>query len=256
VPFEYVSVQEAIAKPGLRMVVVGGIPSPWSEAAKGIFAIKKIDWTATRLVYDDPSLRDLRGWIGKITAPAVVHNDDSPRTGWAEILLLAEQLAPEPSLIPSDSSERALMMGLCHELLGEGGLCWSRRLHAAHAGLSGEGGFSPKVSGYLAKKYGGQAQDADGAQTRVLELLSMFAARLDASSGEYLLGDTMTAADVHLAASVGLFAPLPAEQCAMLPPFRDAYQWLNDATKAALNPVLLRHRDRMYERHLELPLSL
>ncbi len=251
--FEYVSVEEAIAKPGLRMVVVGGIPSPWSEAAKGIFAIKNIGWTATRLVYDDPSLRK---WIGGLNAPAVFLNDDRPRTGWAQILLLAERLAPEPSLIPSDAGERALMMGLCHELLGEGGLCWSRRLHAAHAGLSGEGGFSPKVSGYLAKKYGGQSQDADGAQARVLDLLGMFAARLEASSGDYLLGDTMTAADVHLACSVGLFAPLPAEQCAMLPPYREAYEWLNDATKAALKPVLLKHRDRMYERHLELPLSL
>ena len=51
--FEYVSVEEAIAKPGLRMVVVGGIPSPWSEAAKGAFAVKGIDWVATRLVYDE-----------------------------------------------------------------------------------------------------------------------------------------------------------------------------------------------------------
>lgn len=251
--FEYVSVEEAIAKPGLRMVVVGGIPSPWSEAAKGIFAIKKIDWTATHLVYDDPSLPK---WIGGLSAPAVFHNDDPARTGWAEILLLAERLAPEPSLVPSDASQRALMMGLSHELLGEGGLCWSRRLHAAHAGLSGEGGFSPKVSGYLAKKYGGRTQTADAVQARIVDLLGMFAARLNASSGDYLLGKTMTAADVHLACSVALFAPLSAEDCPMLPPFRQAYEWLDDVTKSALDPALLKHRDQMYERHLELPLRL
>ena len=251
--FEYVSVEEAIAKPGLRMVVVGGIPSPWSEAAKGIFAIKKIDWTATRLVYDDPSLRK---WIGGLNAPAVFLNDEPPRTGWAQILLLAERLAPEPSLVPSDAGERAVMMGLCHELLAEGGLCWSRRLHAALTGLSGEGGFSAKVSGYLAKKYGGQSQDAAAAQARVLDLLGLFAARLEASSGDYLLGDTMTAADIYLACSVALFAPLPAEQCAMPPAFREAYEWLNGAMNAALSPVLLKHRERMYGRHLALPLSL
>jgi hypothetical protein len=31
---EYVSVEAAVASPGLRMVVVSGLPSPWSEAAK------------------------------------------------------------------------------------------------------------------------------------------------------------------------------------------------------------------------------
>ncbi len=235
------------------MVVVGGIPSPWGEAAKGTFAIKKIEWTATRLAYDDPALRE---WIGRLSAPAAILDNDPPRTGWAEILLLAERLAPEPALIPADPDERAVMMGLCHELLGEGGLCWSRRLQGAFAGLHGEGGFSPKVSGYLAKKYGGQSESAESVQARVFDLLGMFTARLEASEGDYLMGKTMTAADVHLACSIALFAPLPADQCAMLPPFREAYEWLNDATKAALSPALLKHRDRMYERHLEQPLAL
>jgi len=34
--FQYVSVDEAIKRSGVRMVVVGGVPSPWGEAAKGI----------------------------------------------------------------------------------------------------------------------------------------------------------------------------------------------------------------------------
>lgn len=34
--FQYVSVDEAIRRSGVRMVVVGGVPSPWGEAAKGI----------------------------------------------------------------------------------------------------------------------------------------------------------------------------------------------------------------------------
>src|ERR1044071_10345560 len=57
-PFEYVSVEEAIARRGWRMVVVGGIPSPWGEAAKGILHIKSIDWAAVRLVYDSEPLKD------------------------------------------------------------------------------------------------------------------------------------------------------------------------------------------------------
>ena len=55
---------------------------------------------------------------------------------------------------------------------------------------------------------------------------------------------------------VALFAPLPDAQCAMDPLTRAAFETLDAATKAALDPVLLEHRDLMYERHLALPLSL
>ena len=45
-PFEYIDFEEARTAKGLRMVVVSGIPSPWSEAAKGIFHVKQIPWKA------------------------------------------------------------------------------------------------------------------------------------------------------------------------------------------------------------------
>ena len=64
--FQYVSVQEAIARSGLRMVVVGDVPSPWGEAAKGIFHIKGLDWVAVRLAYDDDALKD---WAGQRSGP-------------------------------------------------------------------------------------------------------------------------------------------------------------------------------------------
>src|SRR6185312_3834327 len=48
-PVTYLSTEQAIARPGLRMVVVGNVPSPWGEAAKGIFHIKRLDWAAVRL---------------------------------------------------------------------------------------------------------------------------------------------------------------------------------------------------------------
>jgi glutathione S-transferase len=252
VTFRFVSVEEAIAHPGLRMVVVGGLPSPWSEAAKGIFAVKEIDWVATRLAYDDPTLRDWLG--GHLSAPAVFLDDAPPRTGWAEILLMAERLEPSPALLPSDPLQRAWVMGLSHEVVGEGGLCWSRRLQGVHAGLTGQGGFSAKVSGYLAKKYGYDPARVDAVHDRVHALLGMFADRL--SEGPYLMGEVFTAADIYLAAAMALFAPLPPEHCQMLPGFREAYAHSDTKTRDALAPVLLRHRDRVYERHLGLPLSL
>src|SRR6187549_610824 len=97
--FQYASVDEAIKRGGLRMVVVGGVPSPWGEAAKGILHIKRIDWTAVRLVYDS---EPLRAWAGQRSGPVAIYDDERPRAGWAEILLLAERLAPAPALLPKD----------------------------------------------------------------------------------------------------------------------------------------------------------
>jgi len=42
----------------------------------------------------------------------------------------------------------------------------------------------------------------------------------------------------------------------MSPALRAALEWLNEETRAALDPVLLEHRDMMYARHLETPLVL
>ena len=72
-PVTYVSVEEAIARPGLRMVVVGNVPSPWGEAAKGILHIKRIDWAAVRLAYDDEALRQ---WAGQRSGPVAILNGD------------------------------------------------------------------------------------------------------------------------------------------------------------------------------------
>ncbi len=251
-PFEYVSVEEAIAREGLRMVVVGGTPSPWGESAKGVFHVKSIPWVATRLVYDQPALQD---WAGELTGPVAVFEKERPRSGWAEIVLLAERIAPTPSVLPGDPTDRALVMGLCHELLGEQGLAYSRRLQAVHAGLQGNGGFTPKVAGYLAKKYGYTPEAGAAAGERVASLLRMFAKRVAAGSG-YLVGDALTAADIQLACCVGMFNPLPPQQCAMRDSTRATFGWLDATTAEALDPALVAFRDRLYAEHLELPLSL
>ncbi|HEX6842861.1 MAG TPA: hypothetical protein VF113_15100, partial [Stellaceae bacterium] len=136
---KYVSVDEAIRRGGVRMMVVGGVPSPWGEAAKGILHMKRIDWVAVRLLYDSEPLKE---WAGQRSGPVLVYENERPRSGWAEILLLAERLAPAASLLPANASERALVFGLAHEICGEAGLGWTRRLQLVHAGLSNAGGFS------------------------------------------------------------------------------------------------------------------
>ena len=255
-PFKYIDVEEAIAANGLRMVVVGNVPSPWGEAAKGILHVKGIDWSAVRLVYDNPALKE---WAGQLSGPVAIYKDKAPRSGWAEILLMAERLAPTPSLIPEDTAERAQMFGFAHELMGEQGLCWSRRVQSVHGGLTGAGGFPKPVAEYLAGKYGYTPELGEMASQRVRDLLGLMTAHLtaQASAGQnYYFGNRLSAADIYSAVSVAMFAPLPEEVCPMNPKTRETFNTMDEATRAALDPMLIAHRDRIYAEHLELPLNL
>jgi glutathione S-transferase len=254
--FQYVSLDDAMARRGLRVVVVGNVPSPWGEAAKGILHIKGIDWVAVRLTYDSDALK---AWTGQRNAPVAIYDDEPPRPGWAEILLLAERLAPSPSLLPADAAARALVFGLSHEICGEAGLGWSRRLQLTHAGLRGAGGFSEPVATYLGRKYGYSPQAGAASGARVADLLGMLANRLHAqrlAGSPYYVGASLTAADVYSATCMALFAPLAPDLCRMDPGTRAAFETRDAQTGAALDPILLAHRDRVYADHLELPLSL
>ena len=255
--FEYIGVDEAIARDGLRMVVLGGVPSPWGEAAKGFFHLKRIPWVATRLVYDNEALK---AWAGPVllNAPIVAIDDEPRRLGWEEILLLAERLAPEPALLPTDTDVRARALELSAKFCAPNGLGWMRRLQNVHAGLQKTGGFSERIAGYLGQKYGYTPEigATSGARTRELldEIGSTLRARRTAGKEYYL--DSLSAVDVYSATFMALFKPLPEAVCAMNPGARAAFESLDAETAAAIDPILFEHRDMMYARHLELPLSL
>jgi glutathione S-transferase len=256
VSFQYLSVEQAIARRGLRLVVVGQVPSPWGEAAKGIFHVKRIDFAAVRLVHDDEALET---WTRDLSGPVAMYDDEPPRSGWAEILMLAERLAPTPALLPLQPEARARALLLAEKFCAPGGLGWNRRLQLVHAGLSNVGGFNERIAAYLGKKYGYDPAAAAANSARVVELLGEFATALRArrdAGHSYYLGNELTAVDIYSAAFMALLKPLPEAQCPMHPRARAAFEWLDDATAAALDPVLLEHRDMMYARHLELPLSL
>ncbi len=254
--FEYIGIEEAIARDGLRMVVVGGVPSSWGEAAKGFFHIKRIPWFATRLVYDSEAPA---AWAGGALSAPIVALDDEPRiSGWQEILMLAERLAPEPALLPASTVDRERALELSGKFCEPNGLGWMRRLQVVHAGLAKIGGFSERVAGYLGKKYGYTPDVGAEAGARTRELLDVFGsilrARRAAGSDYYL--DAMSAVDVYSATFMAMFRPLPEADCPMNAGIRAAFEWLDAETAAAIDPILFEHRDRMYARHLELPLSL
>ena len=254
--FTYVRVEEAIERSGLRMLVVGGTMNPWVEAAKGILHVKGIEWAAVPVVYDSEPLKK---WAGQRNGPVVIYDNERPRPGWAEILLLTERLAPTPPLIPKDPAERALMFGLAHEICGESGLGWSRRLQLVHAGLQNTGGFPLDVAKYLGKKYGYSAEAGVASGRRVAELLGMLVARLKAqheAGSRYHVGDSLTAVDIYSATFAGMFSPLPPEQCEIDASTRAAFEMRDAQIAAVLDPILFEHRDMIYAEYLELPLSL
>ncbi len=254
--FDFVTVDEAKERPGLRVVVVGVVPSPWSESVKGILHVKGIDWTAVRVDYEHGTTRK---WTGMQRGPVAIYEDEKPRTEWDSILLLAERLAPSPSLLPADPAERALAFGLGHEICAEQGLGWWRRMQLIHAGLNDAGGFKKPVAQYLAPKYGYSPEAAEVATARVTALLTMLADRLKAqraAGSDYYLGNDLTAVDIYSAAFSMMFRPLPPDQCEMRDSTRAIFETMDADTEAALDPILFEHRDRIFSTHLELPLSL
>lgn len=249
----FVTVDEARAARGLRLVLAGNIPSPWSEAAKGCFDVKGIDYLGVRQRIGDA---ETRAWTGHHNAPVAMFDAAPPLTNWADILALAERLQPSPPLLPADENDRLAMFGLSHELLGPDGLGWSTRLLMVHAGLTTNGarGFPPPAAAYLAPKYGYTPHGIPGARERIAAVVGALAARL-AGGGDYLIGDRLSAADIHAAVILNVLLPLPEELCPTLPVFRHACETIDDDVKALIPATLRAHRDRIYERHLILPVT-
>ncbi len=169
-----VSLTTARDMPGLRLVLMRGIPSPWSQAAKGILEIKKLAFVPVHLESEDPEGL-LREWTGQDSYPVLAYERERPRSGWAEILLLAERLAPTPPLIPADPERRTLLFGLAHEICGEMGLGWCGRLLSFHRSL--EPDPSNTFLAALAAKYGYSPAALAAAPERSAAVLRQLAAR-------------------------------------------------------------------------------
>ena len=257
---EYLDPERAREMPGLRLVLTAGVPGPWGEAAKAIFAVKEISYLPVR---QDAGCANeaLVAWTGQDNAPQAVYESERARSGWAEILLLAERLVPEPALIPADPHERAQMFGLCHELCGEGGFGWCRRLTLLDPILRNDMGEpNPALEGprRLARKYGYSPAAARAAGQRVKEIVLLLSQQWQAQRAKrrrYLLGETLSALDLYWAAFAALVEPLPAEVCPMSDLMRQAYTLTDPELRKALDPDLLEHRDFVYREHVGLPLE-
>lgn len=256
---QYVEPSAARDMPGLRLALTVGVPGPWSEAAKAILAVKGIAYIPVAQ-YGGKENAELVAWTGCRNAPIAVLDDEKPRSGWAEILLLAERLRPEIPLLPADPAERALVFGLSHEICGEEGFGWTRRLTMFDAILATVRSGAPIEPGLQAmlRDYRISEAASAAATPRLVALLDMLAARLHAQRAagrRYLVGDTLTACDLYWASFAAMLEPLPEEVNPMPGFLRRVYTACAAEVDAAKDPILFEHRDFIYATHLTLPLD-
>lgn len=253
----YVELEEARGARGVRMVGAARIPSPWTEAAKGLFHVKRIPVLSVRFRRGDP---EQLAWTGVRNAPAVIFDDEPPRSGWAEILSLAERLGGAVPLVPAD--DRVRLFGLAHELAGEDGLGWNERLLMVHGSLTtgGSRSFPLPVGQTLAAQYGYIPTCYDAARARTAELLKLFEDLLASSHAAghgYLLGARLTALDIYLATFLTPIVGVTAEECpGIVPPVQSAFAYLGEQVADLVPPLLVEHRRKMYREHLPWPIEL
>lgn len=253
--FEYMTPDAAKGLDETAMVVVRGVPSPWSESAKGVFHVKKLSWNA---VGHNPNDKALADWTGAHNAPAVIRQGEPTRTDWRDILFLAEDLSPTPSLLPQDENDQRAMLDLAQDVLGENGLAWSRRLQIVHVGMQMDGAPLQHAT-YIGSKYGYDPDQTAQVEARVCEVLQWLDARLAtqlAKGSGTFFDDRLTAIDIYSAAVMAMFAPMPDEYCPMHPGVRAGFNYMSPETKKAFSQRLIDHRDMIYDRYLALPLTI
>jgi len=253
---QYRSFEEIVGHPGLRIVLVKDFPSPWGQAAKTIFEIKGLDYVAAPWLAGEPNA-EIAAWGGEASAPIVAWAREKPIHRWIDILYLAERLAPKPALIPSDAMQRALMIGLSHEICGEMGIGWNRRLQL-FAPAYASGNPPPGIT-RMGDKYGYNESDVKAAGQRTAESLTALATQLKsqyARGVHYFIGEALSALDIYWTAFANLLDPLPKEQCPMLEAWRPSFVATDPVIKKALDPLLLEHRSRIFRDYFRDPMEL
>lgn len=248
---QYVEISEAIKADGLRIVIVKAMPSAWGLAAKAMLEFKSLDFVVAHQIpmAENP---ELLAWSGTNSAPVVAWNDELPINRWDDILLLLERLAPEKRLVPEDPKGRIQVFGIGHEICSELGFGWNRRLDMMRPVDGAE------ISEF-GRKYGYREADAAVANARVIVLMGELAAMLKAQKergSDYLVGQMVTAADFYWAAFSNFVVIQPHEECPINPAARPMFENTPAEITAAIDPILIEHRDRIMHTYYKLPLEL
>ncbi len=251
---EFVDLARARDAAGVCIVLSPIVPSPWSEAAKGVFRLARVPLTAVRKTRENAA--EVTTWTGVDNVPAVVHGAEPVRTTSAAIVALAARLGGPDTVLPADPAARAEIMGAIELIAGEDGLGWNGRLAMIDAGLTTGRGFSKGIAEYLARRYGYSPGILPNVRQRVATQLAILDARLG-RHGTYLAGANVSALDVYAATFLTPLLPISDEACpAMAAPVRAAFACAAEEFGSLVSPALVAHRAMMFERHLEWPIAL
>jgi glutathione S-transferase len=254
---EFVTIKEARAASGMRLIVAEGVPGPWAEGIRGVLSVKNISALRGRFEMGaDQS--DLIEWSAQASVPVIAWNEELPKSNWLDQIFLAERVEPEPSVVPDNIDDRMTMFGLLSEICAPGGFGWCRRLMLVHMGLNNPD-LSPDDRAFFeafGQKYGYSPAAAEAAPGRVVQILNALSEQLENSGGTYFVGGKLSALDIYWAGFSHLIEPLPAEQCPMLEDFRPMYMNFDPGVAAAAKPILMDHREFIYREHLGLPMDL
>ena len=111
----------------------------------------------------------------------------------------------------------------------------------------------------MGSKYGYNETDAKAAGERVAASLGALATQLKsqyARGVNYFVGDALSALDIYWTAFSNLLDPLPKEQNPMAEGLRRGFTATDPVVKAALDPILLEHRSRIFRDHFRDPMEL
>lgn len=250
---EYQEINQVIAAEGLRIILLRGYPSPWGQAAKAMMEYKALDYKVGALVAgaENTAVVD---WSGVNSAPVVAWNNEAPINRWDDILMLLERLAPEKPLIPEDLVLRAQFFGLAYAICGELGFGWNRRLDGMHTGA--QIGRDPGLYG---KKYGYNERDGKQAAQRSINFLHHLTNLLryqHENGSDYLIGDALTAVDFYWAAFSNLAVIQSPEDCPLDPAIRPMFERVAPEVSAAVDPILIEHRNRIMHALFKIPMEL
>jgi glutathione S-transferase len=176
--------------------------------------------------------------------------------------MMAERLGSGPSLLPGRSLDRALALGLSAELCAPDGFGWARRLLIFEKMFRQEDTSPdpPAHVGAILHQYGFSEAPVKAARARIIDILSTLADQLrkqQACGSPYVVGDRPSTIDFYWACFSMMVAPPPLSYAPGMPPsLVETYGDVDPAVAAALDPLLIEHRDFIYRRHIGLPLDV
>jgi glutathione S-transferase len=216
---------------------------------------------------DPQAQQELYEWTAQTSVPTMVYNDgsgkpDLVRNDWLNQLMLAEQIQPEPSLIPRDAGARVLMFGLSHEIMSPQGLMWNGRL--CMRDLTDMSNLTPKQrdfftpENFLGGKYSLNAKQRSPLDNirECLALLDDQLARNQAAGSRFFVGDALSALDIYWAYGSIMVRLLPHEEMPVMTINRDMYLGMNEALAHDVPERLLEHRNFIFHEFLACPMSV